>query len=409
MSLRSILRARVRGATDRLMRPYVSQVESTIRSAEANLLKAAGEPHESNSTVESSLPSTRFHMALHELRTMELEGVPKGCRQVLSVGAQGRWYFEWFRAAYGDVDRHVGIEAFEPEPEDLPEYATWIENTADQMSGVETDSIDLVFAGQTTEHLWSTELVGFLCEAHRILRAGGLLVVDSPNRLVTQYLNWSHGGHSIEISADEAASLLQLAGFDVIDAHGLWQCVSAGVVMELESDLDDPAIFVRRASSGREDPDACFVWWINARRADREPVEADLQRQVDDLFSRHWPTRVSRGFFRGPGEDLYLRPGDTGRVAATLPFMLHAGAWCVSLGLASGSWSDVTNPRLVLELPGSHEVYSWELTDRQVEIRFELPSVYFALSLVLHADSVSSPVRIEFPIDLRPAGASGAS
>jgi len=53
--------------------------------------------------------------------------------------------------------------------------------TADRFEGVEDDSVDLVFAGQTTEHLWAHELTGFLLQAHRVLHVDGLLVMDSPN------------------------------------------------------------------------------------------------------------------------------------------------------------------------------------------------------------------------------------
>jgi hypothetical protein len=65
--------------------------------------------------------------------------------------------------------RHVGVEAYESMPDDLPAYVEWIVNTADKMSGVENSSVDLVFAGQTTEHLWADELAGFLLESHRVL------------------------------------------------------------------------------------------------------------------------------------------------------------------------------------------------------------------------------------------------
>lgn len=406
MTVNLKLKRGARNLVDRVVRPYISELEATVRSTGDTLLVAVTSESSGSSVGEPDgwqPPSADFHMAIHELRTLELESVPKGSREVLSIGAQGGWYFEWFRQAYGDVDRHVGVEAFENRPDDLPEYAVWIENTADQMHDVESDSIDLVFAGQTTEHLWAHELVGFLVEAHRVLRDGGLLVVDSPNRLVTEHLCWSHGGHSIEISAAEASHLFELAGFDVIDVHGVWNCVRDGRVIELEEGIEAAANLVRRATTGRARPDECFVWWINARRSDRDPDVGGLTAEVQDLFERHWLTRVSRGFFAAPNEPLSLNGGESGRIAATLPFMLHAGRWTVSLRLKSGAWSDVDRPRLVLELPGEHEVHSWELGGDD-EFSFELPSVYFALSLVLAAESVRAPITIEFPIELRHVG-----
>ena len=75
------------------------------------------------------------------------------------------------------------------------------------MSEVGNASCDLVFSGQNLEHLWPDEVSGFLLEAARVLRPGGHLVVDSPNRLLTAPLNWSHPEHTIELTLAEVAKM----------------------------------------------------------------------------------------------------------------------------------------------------------------------------------------------------------
>ena len=40
--------------------------------------------------------------------------------------------------------------------------------------------------GQTVEHVWPEELAGFLSEANRVLGPQGWIVLDSPNRRITQ-------------------------------------------------------------------------------------------------------------------------------------------------------------------------------------------------------------------------------
>jgi SAM-dependent methyltransferase len=393
------LRHRGRLLIDRLARPYVDEVVRSVHDASMGSggLSAPG----ADSPAASMVPSDRFHLALHELRTLELERVPWAGADVLSVGANGAWYFEWFRRAYGDVDRHVGVEAFEPRPADLPPYAQWVEYTADQMVDVATGSIDLVFAGQTSEHLWQHELVGFLLEAHRVLRPGGLLVLDSPNRIITEQLHWSHGGHSIEISAGEASKLIELAGFDVAHVAGLWDCTADGQVLALEVGIDDPACLLRRAMAARERPDDCFVWWINAGRSDRQPDRAALTDAVGALFTSHWPARVSRGFFPGPGRHLPLEPGNAGRLAATLPFMLHAGTWRGRLRAVEGSLGSVLEPVVLVELPGGQVLARLPVSPAG-EFEFEIASVTFAASLVLEAQAISERLSIGFPIELDP-------
>lgn len=349
------------------------------------------------------VPSDFFHNALHELRTLELASVRKGARRALSVGASGRWYFDWFEQHVGPLEEHIGVEAFEPRPEDLPDYATWIESTADRFEGVPDGSIDLVFAGQTTEHLWAEELVGFLMESRRVLGPEGQLVIDSPNRLVTEHLAWSHGGHTLEVSADEMTGLLELAGFDVVRVRGAWLCEVDGRVLELEEGLDSAAMVVRRIALGGDDPDRSFVWWIDSVRADRPVDVAAVRARVDELFAAHWNTRVSRGMWPGPGSPGPLLGPDSGEVAvASLPLMLHPGRWRATLRSAEGVLSDLEDLRLVVSAPGGHVVH---------EVRAEVPSgatemawvfdqehLQLALSVEFRSARAVRPVRLEMPV-----------
>ncbi|MGH9135183.1 MAG: methyltransferase domain-containing protein, partial [Ilumatobacteraceae bacterium] len=205
------------------MSPYVQQIQAAIESGAG---RAGPVPESAPAAVVGSdfVPSEYFHAVLHELRTVELERLPKGARRALSVGASGRWYFDWFERSVGQLDVHIGVEAFEAEPADLPSYVHWIPTSADRFDGVADEDVDLVFAGQTSEHLWARELADFLVQSHRVLRPDGRLVVDSPNRLVTEHLRWSHGGHTVELAAGEIRELLRLAGFRPESLRGLWRC-----------------------------------------------------------------------------------------------------------------------------------------------------------------------------------------
>lgn len=112
----------------------------------------------------------------HALRTAEVARMPREeVRTILSAGCAGRWYFDWIAEHYtdGDVERHIGVEWYSPEPDDLPPEVTWIRNTVGEMSNVTDGEVDLVFSGQNVEHLSAQDVVAFLGEAHRVLRPGG--------------------------------------------------------------------------------------------------------------------------------------------------------------------------------------------------------------------------------------------
>jgi len=62
-----------------------------------------------------------FSVFLHGLRTAEVKRLPAGARVVLSGGAAGTWYFDWFESSYPTpIERHIGVEAFAPKPGGSP-------------------------------------------------------------------------------------------------------------------------------------------------------------------------------------------------------------------------------------------------------------------------------------------------
>lgn len=394
MTVRTKTKAAVRNLTDRIAAPYVDQI---TRRVDQTLGAAAPEGR-------SDVPSTFFHGVLHELRTIELDRSRGDYERIVSVGAQGRWYFDWIERSLGPVVEHVGVEAFEPEPMDLPPYATWRPTTADKFDGVDDDSVDLVFAGQTTEHLWSEELAGFLLQARRVLRDSGLLVLDSPNRLVTEHLHWSHGGHTVELSADEITELVELAGFGVESMRGAWRCRFGDRLVQLEDDLDDGPLLVRRVVDGPERPDDCFVWWLVAR-PNGAPNATDLVTRCAELYAAHWPTRVSRGLWPGPGSaGPIVTPSDDVTVES-LPFMLRSGRVRFGLGLADGDVASITKADLRLFLPGDVVVHDLVIGDATVDEGrlvwdIDQPDLMFALTIRLTLQSAAT-VRLEMPLSVQ--------
>lgn len=241
--------------------------------------------------------AAEFNSFLHELRTHRLRSLPPGARTVLSGGCAGSLYFEWFAANYPTpVERHIGIEAYTEKPHELPPEVEWIQRTLGDLEPVDTGEVDLVFAGEVFEHMWPDEIAGFLAEASRVLRPGGQLVLDSPNRRVTSALGWIHPEHTIEFTPAEAAELLGLAGFEDVRVRGLWLCHDAARgFMPVELDAGGPQWPPERRVAEAEDrPDDAFVWWAEAVRNGRAADPDALTARVHAIYAAVRPLALDR-------------------------------------------------------------------------------------------------------------------
>ena len=252
--------------------------------------------------VLSPISGPDMSVTLHALRSAHLRSMPKVKGALLSAGCAGTWYFDWIKDRTGHSGRHIGIEYYTPKPHDLPAGVEWIANTVGNMSAVGDGTCQLVFSGQNLEHLWPEDVAGFFSESNRVLEDGGWLVVDSPNRLVTAPLTWSHPEHTVEFTPDEVVNVATLAGFDVTSMVGLWTCRDAqtGRVLPFSPDPnDDKWTFAERIAAAHDDPNNAFIWWMTARKS-RPPRVSELKAKVDAIFAAAWPERKTR-FVCGAG------------------------------------------------------------------------------------------------------------
>jgi SAM-dependent methyltransferase len=84
-------------------------------------------------------------------------------------------------------------------------------------------SVDLVYSGQSIEHVAPDEGSIVLKEVWRILRPGGHLALDTPNARVTrlQQEAFVDPDHKVEYTHDEVSRTLREAGFQIVEAKGL--------------------------------------------------------------------------------------------------------------------------------------------------------------------------------------------
>jgi SAM-dependent methyltransferase len=173
----------------------------------------------------------------------------------------------------------------------------WVANTAGSMPDVETGVADLLVSGQNIEHLWQDEVAGFLAEAHRVLRPGGRMLIDSPNRAITQIYGGAHPEHMVELTVDEAVAVVTAAGFDVQRVAGIFLCRDArsGDVLPIDgtADISTPSL-VFRSVAAIDDAENAYLWWIEAVRAEREPETAKVLDIIASYWAVGWPERMGR-------------------------------------------------------------------------------------------------------------------
>ena len=95
-------------------------------------------------------------------------------------------------------------------------------------------SVDLVYSGQSIEHVTPEEGAWVAAEVARILRPGGYFALDTPNSRVTrlQQDEFIDPDHKVEYTLDELVDLLQGAGLQVLETKGLnlaLQSLASGV------------------------------------------------------------------------------------------------------------------------------------------------------------------------------------
>jgi glycosyltransferase involved in cell wall biosynthesis/ubiquinone/menaquinone biosynthesis C-methylase UbiE len=211
-----------------------------------------------------------FNDFLHECRSICLKKLPSA-NKILSIGCSGIWYFEWFHKFYPySVEEHTGID-LNSQPENLPANIVWIQNDGSDLTSLESESFDLVFAGQFIEHIsWESQTV-FLSEVNRVLKPNGLFVLDSPNYEISNRYGWRQPEHIHELTFSQICKLLKLSSFDIQETYGLVPKNLFGkppqlVGKYLENAFQDKFYQEGIKNAINEEPNDSFIWWITARK-----------------------------------------------------------------------------------------------------------------------------------------------
>ncbi|MFN4258880.1 MAG: methyltransferase domain-containing protein [Gemmataceae bacterium] len=125
------------------------------------------------------------------------------------------------------------------------------------------ESVDLVYSGQSIEHVTPDEARQVCAEARRIVKPGGYFCLDTPNRAVTVLQspnNWINPDHKYEYTHAEMARLLAETGWLIREAKGLClaeQSLRAGNFLEADC---------RRHPGLYDDVASCYLLYYKCQK-----------------------------------------------------------------------------------------------------------------------------------------------
>lgn len=186
----------------------------------------------------STVPITNILLSMHVSRSEFVRGIPQASR-ILDLGGTHQGYPDGALVHLGYPYRFDRLLVVDLPPEERHEiyqggsdgatvqsslgpveFAFHSMTALDRYAG---SSFDLVYSGQSIEHVTAADGQGVLREAYRLLSPGGWLCLDTPNgpawRIKSDQL--MNPDHKVEYSLGELTAALESAGFEIHEAKGL--------------------------------------------------------------------------------------------------------------------------------------------------------------------------------------------
>lgn len=153
-------------------------------------------------------------------------------------------------------------------PDDPVEYDTgrgivrYLYTSMADLSVIPSGSVDLVFSGESIEHVTREDCERVLAEARRVLKPTGSLCFDTPNRAVTrvqvgddQFIN---PDHKYEYTHAEMLDAIRRNGLEVVEQKGVTWCPSA------RTGVFDPGDVIRNVGLF-DDIENCYLLYYRCR------------------------------------------------------------------------------------------------------------------------------------------------
>jgi SAM-dependent methyltransferase len=116
----------------------------------------------------------------------------------------------------------------------------YVHSSMTDLSAIEDGVADMVFSGESIEHVTEAEAVRVIAEAWRVLKPGGHFCLDTPNGLLTRIHSpdqFIHPEHKVEYTPGDLIEMLKDGGFEVVETGGICpmpETAATGVFDETE-------------------------------------------------------------------------------------------------------------------------------------------------------------------------------
>jgi SAM-dependent methyltransferase len=252
--------------------PFVAELEhgtKTPRQTVEWLIDSAEWSH--------SAPMTEFGPSLHYGRGVFIRSLPQA-RQILDLGgvAVGVPYGALVLMGYPyDFEEIVIVDLPSEDRHELYQDGQNL-NSVDvpggrvsyryhsmaDLSGYPSGSFDMVYSGESIEHVTRAEAERVVAEAWRVLKPGGVLALDTPNANLTRLQQEAYidPDHKYEYRHEEMVTLLSEGGFVIERAMG----INYGGVSVANGVFDQVELATKRGVF--DDIDNCYLLAYVCRR-----------------------------------------------------------------------------------------------------------------------------------------------
>jgi len=100
----------------------------------------------------------------------------------------------------------------------------YVYTSMSDLSSFEEGSFDLIWSGQSIEHVTKEDAEKVFAQAYKLLKPGGKLALDTPNRAATQIQcpeGYIHPEHKIEYFYSDLCQILENHNFKIVEAKGI--------------------------------------------------------------------------------------------------------------------------------------------------------------------------------------------